>query len=163
MQSAPAYNCTKIRCPTRPEFHPSPASSSRGRASSPEFCSRTYIQATENLASRLHSITTLEGIEKVRQLAPAWRARIPSIVAALHGRGYCLNEEISQCDLDESELVVDRDDCIWLPLSHIFLLDNKGSDEFRRRASKDDEAIRRVFEEFVPGELKKREAELESK
>jgi hypothetical protein len=65
--------------------------------------------------------------------------------------------------LDESELVVDRDDCIWLPLSHIFLLDNKGSDEFRRRASKDDEAVRRVFEEFVPGELEKREAELESK
>lgn len=59
--------------------------------------------------------------------------------------------------------MVDRDDCIWLPLSHIFLLDNKGSDEFRRRASKDDEAVRRVFEEFVPGELKKREAELESK
>ena len=118
------------------------------------------IQATGNLASRLHSIS---GLEKVRQLAPAWQARISSIVAALHGRGYCLNEEISQCDLDESELVVDKDDCIWLPLSHIFLLDNKGSDGFRERVNKDEDAVRRVFEEFVPGELKKREAESESK
>jgi hypothetical protein len=119
------------------------------------------IRATGNLANRLSNITTVDGLQKVRQLAPGWQARISSLVAQLHGRGYCLNEEISQCCLDESTLFLDEDENIWQPLSEIFQLD-KQLNEFRERASKDEEAVRRVFEEFVPEELKKREAEMAS-
>jgi hypothetical protein len=117
------------------------------------------IQATGNLANRLSNITTPEHLEKVRQLASGWQARVSLIVARLHGRGYCLNEEISQCGLDESTLFIDEDDNIWLPPSEIFQMD-KQLGEFRERVRKDEEAVRQVFEEFVLEELKKREAEI---
>jgi hypothetical protein len=119
------------------------------------------IRATGNLADCLsnNNITTVERLQRARQLAPKWEGRVSSIVARLHGRGYCLYEEISQCGIDESILCVDEDDEIWLPLSGIFLMDRE-SDEFRKRVRRDEEDVRKVFDRFLPEELEKRAAEM---
>ena len=117
------------------------------------------IQATGNLPSRMEAVATVEGLEEMRRLVPEWQARIEAVVKQLHGRSYCLNEEVSQSGLDESLLMVDQNDEIWLPLSKIFAI-NTQADEFRERTSEDEEAVRQVFERFVPKQIQRREAKI---
>jgi hypothetical protein len=119
------------------------------------------IAGAKNLASRLQATATVQELERVRRLAPGWLARISSIVAQLHRRGFCLNDEGSGIEIHESQLVVDDDDRVWLPLASIFQMDEE-VEERLRLTSKDEEVVRQVFERFVPEQLKKREAQTAS-
>lgn len=80
---------------------------------------------------------------------------------ALHGRSYYLHDEISGCGIDESTLLVDEDDEIWLPLEQVFQLKGEVVDS-SDPLGKDNEAIQHVFDRFVPEELDMLEAQMES-
>jgi hypothetical protein len=110
------------------------------------------IQFAGNLATYLDAITTAEHLEIARRLASRWQERIFSVVAALHGRGYYLHDEISDFDIDGSTLFVDEDSEIWLPLSQVSQ-QNEGIDRSSELVKKDEEAVRRVFEQYVPEKL----------
>jgi len=119
------------------------------------------VHAGEGLASRLSSITTVKELDRTRRLVAEWQARIVAVVAALHGRGYYLHDEIAELGIDESTLLVDGNDEIWLPLQEVFELKEGGigpSDPM----GKDKEAVRQVFERFVPGRLDGLEAQMGS-
>jgi hypothetical protein len=118
------------------------------------------IEGAQNLPSRLETVATVEGVERVRGLVPGWRARIEAVVERLHSRGFCLNKEVSQSSLDESLLIVDKDDCIWLPLSSIFQMD-EDREELRTHVNKDKEAVRQILEQYVLEELMKVETRVE--
>jgi len=118
------------------------------------------IEGAQNLPSRLETVATVEGVERVRGLVPGWRARIEAVVERLHSRGFCLNREVSQSSLDESLLIVDKDDCIWLPLSSIFQMD-EDREELRTHVNKDKEAVRQILEQYVLEELTKVETRVE--
>jgi hypothetical protein len=109
------------------------------------------IQSAGNLATYLDAITTAKRLETARRLASGWHARISSVVAALHDRGYYLHDEISEFDIDGATLFVDEDNEIWLPLSQISQ-QHEGIDRSRELV-KDEEAVRRVFEQYVPERL----------
>jgi hypothetical protein len=106
------------------------------------------IQSAGNLATYLDAITTAEHLETARRLASGWHARISSVVAALHDRGYYIHDEISELGIDESTLFVDEDNDIWLPLSQISQ-QNEGIDRSSELGKKDEEAVRQVFEQYV--------------
>ena len=110
------------------------------------------IKATSNLPSRLEAIATAEELEGLRRLVPGWHARIELVVQALHSRGLCLNEEASQSGLDETILVIDKDDEIWLPLLSIFRID-EDREEFRERIYRDKEVVQQIFEQYIVEEL----------
>lgn len=118
------------------------------------------IHAANSLASRLSRITEVEGLEKIRQLVPGWQMQIASLVAQLHTRGYYLNDEISECGVDESRLLVDEKDNIWLPLTYVSRLDEAKREKL---TSKDKEAVQRVFERVVPQELARVDAQIGSR
>jgi hypothetical protein len=110
------------------------------------------VQSAGNLVTYLEAITTAEHLVTARRLASGWQARISSAVAALHDRGYYLYDEISEFDIDGSTLFVDEDNEIWLPLSQISQ-PNEGADRSSELGKKDEEAVRRVFEQYVPERL----------
>lgn len=117
------------------------------------------IQAAETLAEHLSTINTVERLERVRQQIPEWQAQISSVVAQLHGRGYCLNEEDWGEYIDQYTFLVDGYGDIWLPLECIFQLPNKHHGG-RELTSKDDEAVKQVFEQFVPQLLGRLQAQM---
>jgi hypothetical protein len=121
------------------------------------------VQSAGNLAAHLNAITTAEHLQTARRLASGWQARISSVVAALHDRGYYIHDEIAEfgidesTGIDESNLFVDADNEIWLPLSQISQ-QSEGMDRSSELVKKDDEAVRRVFEQYVPEKLTSLEA-----
>jgi hypothetical protein len=121
------------------------------------------VQSAGNLASHLNAIATAEHLETARRLASGWHARISSVVAALHDRGYYIHDEISEfgidesTGIDESNLFVDADNEIWLPLSQISQ-QSEGVDRSSELVKKDDDAVRQVFEQYVPEKLTSLEA-----
>jgi hypothetical protein len=121
------------------------------------------VQSAGNLAAHLNAITTAERLQTARRLASGWQARISSVVAALHNRGYYIHDEIAEfgidesTGIDESNLFVDADNEIWLPLSQISQ-QSEGMDRSSELVKKDDEAVRRVFEQYVPEKLTSLEA-----
>jgi len=118
------------------------------------------ISAAESLADYLSAITTVERLEIARKQAPEWQARISSVVAELHGRGIHLNDEFWGCDIDQSTLLVDENDEIWLPLPCISKLGEEAG-EVHELAQKDNDAVEQVFGRFVLEELGKLQARLE--
>jgi hypothetical protein len=115
------------------------------------------IQAAETLADHLSAITTVERLEIVRRQAPTWQARITAVVAELHSRSLYLNEEQWGCGIDQSTLLVDENEEIWLPLSCI---SRPGEDagEAHKLAEKDNDAVQQVFGRFMVEELGKLQA-----
>ena len=116
--------------------------------------------AAESLVEHLSAINTVEHLERVRRQVPEWQAQISSVIAQLHGRGYCFNEEEWGDYIDQYTLLVDEDGDIWLPLARIFQLPD-GDHGSRGLISKDDEAVKRVFEQFVPEELSRLQAQMD--
>ena len=106
----------------------------------------------------MSSITTVERLESARKEAPEWQARISSVVDELHGRGIYLNEEFWGCGIDQSTLLIDGHEKIWLPISCI----SQPGERVHEFAQKDNDAVRRVFGEFVRKELGKLQARLGS-
>lgn len=115
------------------------------------------IRTAGTLMNRLSTITTIEALETTRQLIPGWQTRITSVVAQLHDRGYILNDGVSECDVDETGLLVDEEDNIWLRLVWISESGGEGGD---RLACKDKEAVERVFGHFAPEELARVESQI---
>jgi hypothetical protein len=113
-------------------------------------------QSAGNLATHLD-----KHLETGRRLASGWHARISSVVAALHNRGYYIHDETSELGIDESTLFVDEDNEIWLPLSQVSQ-QNEGIDRSSELRKKDEEAVRRVFEQYVPERLATSDAQTES-
>jgi len=116
------------------------------------------IQSAECLAARFGAVTTLEGLETIRRLVSGWQARISSVVVALHDRGYYIHDEVPELGIDQSVLFVDEKDEIWLPLSQISQ-QSEMTDHSSELMKKDEEAVRRVFGEYVSEELARLEAQ----
>jgi hypothetical protein len=109
------------------------------------------VQSAGNLATHFDAIATAERLQIARRLASEWQARISSVVAALHDRGYYLHDEISEFGINESTLFIDEDE-IWLPLSQVSQ-QNEEIDRSSELVNKDEDAVRRVFEQYVPEKL----------
>jgi hypothetical protein len=109
----------------------------------------------------LSTITTLERLEIVREQAPVRQARISTLVAELHSRGIYLNEELWGCGIDQSTLLVDGNDEIWLPLSCVSKLGEEAG-EVHELAEKDNDAVEQVFGRFMREELGELQARLGS-
>lgn len=118
------------------------------------------IQTERCLADHLSAINTVERLESARQQASVWQVQISSVVAQLHGRGYCLNYESYGRCVNQWNLFVDEDGDMWLPISFIFQMgkDVVGS----REQERDVESVQQVFEEFVPKELERLQVEMGS-
>lgn len=119
------------------------------------------ITAAESLADHLSAITTAERLEIARKQAPAWQTRISAAVAELHNRDIYLNEEFWGCGIDQSTLLVDEHEEIWLPISCVSRPGRK-TGEARELAAKDNDAVQRVFGRFVHEELQKLQARVGS-
>ena len=115
------------------------------------------IQAAESLADYLSTITTIEHLKIARERSIAWQARISSVVAELHCRDIYLDKEFWGCGMDQSTLLVDQNEEIWLPISCISQPGQEAG-KVHELAEKDHHAVRQAFERFMREELEKLQA-----